>query len=545
MAKKRSGRAAKRPVKAAPKGAKKGAKRPPRKATKKATKKAPKKSAAKRPARKAPVERRPAKQAPPKKAVTPQAAPKQAAAKKAAAPRAVALPRAEPPPPITPPPTPPIAVDVAEQEALRAKFELGPHEWTRLLDSREKTQTIPWGYGRDRVTAMAVDPERLFLYWEVTDEAIAAARARLAGEPGTLVLRIHDITGLLFDGTNAHHSFDLAVGRADRQWFQHIGRPTSQVIVELGLAGHEGRFAAIARSHRVEFPRRDPAPPGPLEWLTVRELPQAPRDARLAVAPAPPPLGTPGSARESGGSPANGGSGGSASRDAGASGAAGSSDQDDEPSGAAAGERVESLAWSEVVEESLEAPLDQESGEWLEADGRSLDLARELAAGEWEMDGPSDAVVITQGGGPAQVERRGRSLRVREAPWSIEIRGIAARGGRRLLARWELRRVRVVSGGRQRFGERRGWVRVAAVGADGAAASEPRLAAGASERRWLAASELRLAGASEERFAGASERRRRGVAGRESEGGSEARLAGAAAPPALPSLPATLPPGSA
>lgn len=541
MAKKRSGRSAKRPVKAAPKGAKKGAKRPPKPATK-----ATKQRAAKRPARKAPVERKPAKQAPPKKVVAKQAAVKKAAAKPTAptpaAPKKAAAKRTVAP---MPPTAPPIAVDVAEQEALRAKFELGPHEWTRLLDSREKTQTIPWGYGRDRVTAMAIDPDRLFLYWEVTDEAIATARARLAGEPGTLVLRIHDVTGLLFDGTNAHHSFDLSIGRADRQWFQHIGRPTSQVIVELGLSGHEGRFAAIARSRRVEFPRREPAPPGPLEWLTVRELPHAPRDARLAVAPAPPPLGTPGSARESGGPPASSGSGGSASRDAHASDAAGSAEWDDDPSGAAAGGQVEALAWSEVVEESLESPLDDESGEWLEADGRSLDSARELAAGEWELDGPSAAVVITQGGGPAQVERRGQSLRVREAPWSIEIRGLAARGGRRLLARWELRRVRIVSGGRQRLGERRWSVRARAVGADGAAASEPRLAVGASERRWLAASELRLAGASEERFAGASEKRRRGVAGRESEGGSEARLAGTAAPPALPSLPATLPPGSA
>ena len=38
---------------------------------------------------------------------------------------------------------------------------------------------IPWGYGYDRVTAMAVDPARLYVYWEVTDSAIAAARAGL------------------------------------------------------------------------------------------------------------------------------------------------------------------------------------------------------------------------------------------------------------------------------------------------------------------------------------------------------------------------------
>ena len=34
-------------------------------------------------------------------------------------------------------------------------------------------QDIPWGYGQDRVTGMVVDPDRLYVYWEVTDDAIA------------------------------------------------------------------------------------------------------------------------------------------------------------------------------------------------------------------------------------------------------------------------------------------------------------------------------------------------------------------------------------
>ena len=36
---------------------------------------------------------------------------------------------------------------------------------------------IPWTYGEIRVTAMPVDPNRLFVYWELSDEAIAQARS--------------------------------------------------------------------------------------------------------------------------------------------------------------------------------------------------------------------------------------------------------------------------------------------------------------------------------------------------------------------------------
>ena len=45
--------------------------------------------------------------------------------------------------------------------------------------------------------------------------------------------------------------------------------PSSTVVVELGLKSAEGYFVNIARSGRAEFPRREPAPAGRVEWLTV------------------------------------------------------------------------------------------------------------------------------------------------------------------------------------------------------------------------------------------------------------------------------------
>src|SRR4051812_28092468 len=55
---------------------------------------------------------------------------------------------------------------------------------------------IPWGYGSDRVTAMAVDPNRLFIYWEISDEAILKARKGLerGGNEAWLNLRVYDVT---------------------------------------------------------------------------------------------------------------------------------------------------------------------------------------------------------------------------------------------------------------------------------------------------------------------------------------------------------------
>jgi hypothetical protein len=54
-----------------------------------------------------------------------------------------------------------------------SKFQLGP------IVSFESGD-LPWSYGENRLTALVRDPDSAFLYWEVTDDGIAAARATCA-----------------------------------------------------------------------------------------------------------------------------------------------------------------------------------------------------------------------------------------------------------------------------------------------------------------------------------------------------------------------------
>jgi hypothetical protein len=173
--------------------------------------------------------------------------------------------------------------DDATLASFPPKFDLGPK-----VDTEPMPQNIPWGYGVDRVTAMVVDPERLYVYWEVTDDSVATARAALGpgGANAWLNLRVYDITGRLFDGTNAHSYVDHRIERHDRQWFFAINKPTSSACVEVGLKSDEGYFAKIIRSGRVEFPRREPLPPGAVEWLTVRASGELHPEVRPAAAPA-------------------------------------------------------------------------------------------------------------------------------------------------------------------------------------------------------------------------------------------------------------------
>ncbi len=399
-------------------------------------------------------------------------------------------------------PTPAQAVtSSAERDPTSTKkLDLGP-----AARAEKPVEHIPWSYGIDRITAAAVDPERLYVYWEVTDQAIERARAGLGpgGPEARLNLRIYDTTGLLFDGTNAHNYFDHAIDRSDRQWFFTVGKPSSTAFVEIGTKSLEESFATIARSSRVDFPRADPAPWSEPEWMTV--LPntgEARRDGTGVPSrgkpPAPlghygpPPPFTP------------------------------------------------SPLW--VLRE---AAIDHEGRirEFLE-DGRECVEWREVEhEGWWELERRTDwqepRVVTTWEAGPftypveiappLREEWQGRSFAYRVGdvthvvygPWEVVIRNLGGRESRAVLGRWEIYRSWVAenSGEARETGD--GHARMVRTGAS------ELVAPGASERHWRSASELRLGGASELWRIGASEARLRGASELLFAGASQFLLAGA------------------
>ena len=448
---------------------------------------------------------------------------------------------AEPESPRPPPPDLGAGAVPAERPspAATARLDLGPGA------SREpREQHIPWSYDQDRVTAMAVDPQTLYAYWEVTDPGLDRARNQLgaAAEGAWLALRVHDTTGLIFDGTNAHSYFDHGVSRSDRQWFFTIGKPSSSAVVEVGLRSPGGGFVRIARSSRVDFPRSSPAPWSDPEWMTVLaggEVVPAGRGA-----PAHP---------VSDGGPA----------------------QTPVPSGERHehvpvwillepgegerrfrelfGEAFERIEWKEM-----------HGGEgWYELQGR-LEWQVGPMMTSWEAGPFTYPVEVeppsreTWEGGAIAYTANGVT-RVVYGPWRVVIRNLGGRTERAVLGQWQIYRSWATRGGLeevQRVATRVGgapggaserlagsawlWQVGSEMRLGGASelwrmgASEVRLAgasevllAGASERRLAGASERGLAGASEWRLRGASERRLGGASERQLGGASERRLGGA------------------
>jgi len=476
-----------------------------------------------------------AKAAPAKRATPARKAPKaEAAEPKAAAPRASRAARgfagkkpataARKVAPVAAPKPEPEPEELLELEpAGVAKLDLGP----AARAGERPVAHIPWSYGTDRVTAAAIDPDRLFIWWELTDPAIERARARLGpGGPSAWPnLRVYDTSGRIFDGTNAHSYADFQVERSDRRWFVEVGKPSSTAVVEVGLKSSEGFFVRVARSGRVDFPSKEAAPWQEPEWMTV--LPGG-----VAQRGSPPPRAIP----------------------AGAGPVAGPATRPAVPAPTATPPPATIPLWilrqpgpppEEVVATLLEGRTErvewrEEAGQgWVELQG-SVEWVGPHSVTSWQAGPFAEPIEIEP---PTAEAWQGHSFAYRvggvthvvHGPWQVVIRNLGARAERAELSRWQVYRSWVATAGRE--------VRAVEVRPPAVPGGSSEGMAGASERRWLegselllggasevwraSASELRLGGASERGFAGASERVERGASERRLQGGSEARLGGA------------------
>jgi hypothetical protein len=404
------------------------------------------------------------------------------------APLRPAVPRATAPPPAAAP------IPRASAAGVPAVPDLRPAPAPAPCD-------IPWSYGDNRVTALARDPQWAFAYWEVSDEAIAAARGRTSDPAAGLALRVYDSTNRLFNGLNAHHHWDLGVDRATTSYYFRVGRPGCTIHVDIGVRAADGAFAPIARSGAVGMPRDSVSPDGRADWSTVLRSGAGYSYHHRFV---PPPI-----------SPA------------------GPSDPHDSP-GPAEFERVfQHLAgegWTRA--EWTETLMDGRIVRWIRWSGpfvpEQFPLAPMVASAPYKH-----VEVLFQG--ERRVVRFESGERVVFGPWRIVMEAVGPLGERRTIHQWAVRHRWTTEEGAIRvetpailtriLGGRR--LTAAQSGSESRLAREAwgseLLQAGASEWRWIGASESLAAGSSETLQLGATETLFLGGSELSEQGGSELR----------------------
>jgi 1,4-alpha-glucan branching enzyme len=133
--------------------------------------------------------------------------------------------------------------------SLHRSAQLAPDE-PDLSALRE----LPWlgpTYDETYLYLLPRDPQGLYALWEVSGPP----------EPGAaLVLRVYDVTDLMFDGANAHAMFEVDDYLLDKTNYNVRVVPGRHYLAELGWR-RDGAFRIVARSNTVFVPK------GRTEWV--------------------------------------------------------------------------------------------------------------------------------------------------------------------------------------------------------------------------------------------------------------------------------------
>lgn len=159
-----------------------------------------------------------------------------------------------------------------EQVAIeKMKFSTQP---TPSKPLRTTLEDLPYQYGKDKIVLQVRDPWWIHTYWEITPSTFDRLRDELKDEfyKARRILRIYDVSQIIFDGKNAHRSFDIQLNEHANNWYIDTGGPGRSWCVDLGLLLSDGGFITIVRSNTVHTPLEGPSWITDEEWMIPEEM---------------------------------------------------------------------------------------------------------------------------------------------------------------------------------------------------------------------------------------------------------------------------------
>jgi hypothetical protein len=139
---------------------------------------------------------------------------------------------------------------------------------------RAMPQELPGGYDQDRIVLQVRDPWWLHSYWEIRWATFERFKQELGDNfyKARRVLRVYDVSQIIFNGSNAHRYFDINVNEYSNNWYIDAAGPGKSWCVDYGLILPDGRFITIVRSNVVHTPIEGPSWITDEEWMIPEEM---------------------------------------------------------------------------------------------------------------------------------------------------------------------------------------------------------------------------------------------------------------------------------
>jgi hypothetical protein len=126
---------------------------------------------------------------------------------------------------------------------------------TKSYDTSEEFE-LPKTYGDTKVVILPKDSIWLFAYWEISAGKFAELSRQYNGDFDSVAfaIRVYDVTGVDFDGSNANKSFDIYANYDTLSWYINVGEHNHSYIVDIGFIIKTGKFITVARSNFLTMP---------------------------------------------------------------------------------------------------------------------------------------------------------------------------------------------------------------------------------------------------------------------------------------------------
>ena len=133
---------------------------------------------------------------------------------------------------------------------------------------------LPYQYDRDRMILQVRDPRWIHAYWEVAASTIERLKNELREDffNAKSLLRVYDVSDIIFNGENAHRFFDIQVNEFANNWYINTEGPDRSWCVDFGLLLASGRFVTILRSNTVRTPLEGPSWITDEEWMIPEDM---------------------------------------------------------------------------------------------------------------------------------------------------------------------------------------------------------------------------------------------------------------------------------
>jgi len=136
------------------------------------------------------------------------------------------------------------------------------------------SQEFPSYYDQDKIILQVRDPHWLHTYWELRNQTIEGLKNKLGDGfyRAKKILRVYDVTNIIFNGSNANSFFDIQYNDFANSWYIDTAGPGHSWCVDLGLMLTDGRFITILRSNVAQTPLDGPSWVTDEEWMIPEDV---------------------------------------------------------------------------------------------------------------------------------------------------------------------------------------------------------------------------------------------------------------------------------